>query len=324
MSASADAIAAAAAPETIPTLPAPIEEHSQAILPPAVVASPPPLGQPPVLIKKWFDGAVIASIPDHDGTLGTARIAAEAYARHAKADNTRRAYRAGVRAWCDWCHTHALPCLPAHAADVVAFLAAERGSGLSVTTVELRRAAIRYHTGRRRTRAHDGKVVTLRSNVRWCSDTLEFTCWNGDLVRVAFALDCHDREVLGWVATTAGISGEMIRDLMIECVESRFAAPRTPHPVQWLADNGSVYAAAKTIDIATALNLQPCFTPVAFVKTLKRDYVRVSPIPDAQAALAAVSDWMTDYNEVHPHSRLAYHSPKEYIKTQPQPAVCPV
>jgi transposase InsO family protein len=190
------------------------------------------------------------------------------------------------------------------------------------------------HTGRRRPREHDGKVVTLRSNVRWCSDTLEFTCWNGEVVRVAFALDCHDREVLGWTATTAGISGEMIRDLMVGCVESRFAAPRAPHPVQWLADNGSVYAAAKTIDIATALNLQPCFTPVespesngvaeAFVKTFKRDYVRVSPIPDAQAALAAVSDWMTDYNEVHPHSRLAYRSPREYIRAQSQPAACPV
>ena len=33
-------------------------------------------------------------------------------ARHAKADNTRRAYRAGVRAWCAWCDRHALPCLP--------------------------------------------------------------------------------------------------------------------------------------------------------------------------------------------------------------------
>lgn len=63
------------------------------------------------------------------------------------------------------------------------------------------------HTGRRRPREHDGKVVTLRSNVRWCSDTLEFTCWNGELVRVAFALGCHDRDVLGWIATTAGISG---------------------------------------------------------------------------------------------------------------------
>jgi putative transposase len=189
-------------------------------------------------------------------------------------------------------------------------------------------------TSRRRTRAHDGRVATLHSNIRWCSDSLEFSCWNGEVVRIAFALDSHDREIIAWLATTEGISGEMIRDLMIECVEARFAAPRAPHPVQWLSDNGSIYAAAKTIDIATALNLQPCFTPVespesngiaeAFVKTFKRDYVRVSPIPDAQTALAAIAHWMNDYNEVHPHSRLAFRSPREYIKAQSQPAACPV
>jgi putative transposase len=39
-------------------------------------------------------------------------------------------------------------------------------------------------------------------------------------VRVAFALDRHDREVSGWVATT-GISSEMIRDMMVQCVEER-------------------------------------------------------------------------------------------------------
>lgn len=190
------------------------------------------------------------------------------------------------------------------------------------------------HTGRRRPRNHDGQVVTLRSNVRWCSDGLEFTCWNGETVRIAFALDCHDREVIGWVATTAGLSGEMIRDLMVECVETRFRAPRAPHRVQWLADNGSIYAAGRTVEIALALNLDPCFTPVespesngvaeAFVKTFKRDYVRVSPIPDAATALAAVAGWMADYNEVHPHSRLGYRSPREFIQAQSQPAACPV
>ena len=190
------------------------------------------------------------------------------------------------------------------------------------------------HTGRRRPREHDGSVVTLRSNIRWCSDVLEFTCWSGEVVRIAFALDCHDREVISWIATTAGISGEMIRDLMVECVERRFGTPRAPHAVQWLADNGSIYAATRTIDIALALNLTPCFTPVespesngvaeAFVKTFKRDYVRVSPIPNALTALASVDNWMADYNEVHPHSRLAYRSPREYIKAQSQPATCPV
>ena len=114
------------------------------LLPPAMLDQPPPVDGQPAEIRTWFDGAVLAAIPAHDGTLETARVAARAYARKAKADNTRRAYRAGVRAWCEWCHHHALPCLPANPADVVAFLAAERGRGLSVTTVELRRAAIRY------------------------------------------------------------------------------------------------------------------------------------------------------------------------------------
>ena len=59
-----------------------------------------------------------------------------------------------------------------------------------------------------------------------------------------------------------------------------------------------------------ALNLVPCFTPVespesngmaeAFVKTFKRDYVRVSPIPDAVTALALIDSWMEDYNTCIP------------------------
>jgi putative transposase len=190
------------------------------------------------------------------------------------------------------------------------------------------------HTGQRRQQAHDGKVVTLHSNVRWCSDALEFTCWNDEIIRIAFAMDCHDREVIAWTATTAGISGEIIRDLMIACVERRFGAIRTPHPIQWLSDNGSIYAAAKTIELATALGLMSCFTPIespesngiaeAFVKTFKRDYVRVNPIPDAATALGAIIEWMTDYNESHPHSRLAYRSPSEYRRAMSQPATCPV
>jgi putative transposase len=80
---------------------------------------------------------------------------------------------------------------------------------------------------------------------------------------------------------------------MIDRVEKRFGTIRTPHPVQWLSDNSSIFAAhrtIRTIDIAMALNLVPCFTPVnglaeAFVNTFKRDYVRVSPIADAVSAL---------------------------------------
>ena len=103
----------------------------------------PPLDSPDA-VRTWFDGVALAEVPLHDGTLETARQAAQSYARRAKSANTRRAYRSGVRAWCGWCDLHALPCLPASSADVVAFLASERGRGMSVNTVDLRRAAIRY------------------------------------------------------------------------------------------------------------------------------------------------------------------------------------
>jgi len=58
--------------------------------------------------------------------------------------------------------------------------------------------------------AHDGQIITIRPNLRWTSDGFEIACWNGQSVRVAFALDTCDREVMSWNATTGGISGEMI------------------------------------------------------------------------------------------------------------------
>lgn len=192
------------------------------------------------------------------------------------------------------------------------------------------------HTGRRPIRAHEGTVVAPASNQRWASDGFEISCWNGEVVRAAFAIDTHDREVMAWVATvSAGISGEMVRDMMLECVERRFDALRAPQPVQWLADNGSAYTAGETVDFAAALNLVACFTPVrspesngvceAFVKTFKRDYVRVNPLPDAISVLQQLPAWFEDYNAVHPHSGLRMLSPHEFIAEQsPTQAACPV
>ena len=35
------------------------------------------------------------------------------------------------------------------------------------------------HTGKQPKLPHEGKVITLRSNLRWCSDGFEIPCWNG-------------------------------------------------------------------------------------------------------------------------------------------------
>ena len=178
-------------------------------------------------------------------------------------------------------------------------------------------------TGRREGRVHDGRVAVMASNLRWCSDALEITCWNGEKVRIAFIIDAFDREIIAHVAVSGvGISGSDIRDMMLAAVEQRFGTDRTPHAIEHLSDNGSCYTARDTRDFATALGLVPCFTPVrspesngmseSFVKTLKRDYVRVMPLPDAVTVLGLVAGWITDYNTVHPHSALRMRSPAEF------------
>jgi len=74
---------------------------------------------------------------------------------------------------------------------------------------------LQRYTGKPPSRAHDGQIITIRPNLRWTSDGFEIACWDGQVVRVAFALDTCDREVIAWCARTGGISGEIIRDLML-------------------------------------------------------------------------------------------------------------
>ena len=186
---------------------------------------------------------------------------------------------------------------------------------------------LQRHSGRDEDRRHDGRVAVDRSNLRWCSDGFEIDCDGGDKVRVALALDCCGREALGFVATTEGIKGEDVQDLMIAAVEARFGAVnRLPHVIEWLSDNGSCYIAADTKALAREICLEPRTTPVrspqsngmaeAFVRTMKRDYVRVSPRPDARTVIDQIPTWFKHYNAVHPHRALGYRSPHEFIADQ--------
>jgi putative transposase len=173
-------------------------------------------------------------------------------------------------------------------------------------------------------RRHNGRIAVEQSDLRWCSDAFEVACENGERVRVVFALDCCDREAMSFVATTGGIGGEEVRDLMVAAVEHRFGqVNQVPRTIEWLTDNGSGYVAHDTRRFARDLGLEPRTTPVespqsngmaeAFVRTMKRDYVRVSPIPNAKAVLRLLPVWLAHYNEVHPHRALGYRSPREFI-----------
>ena len=123
---------------------------------------------------------------------------------------------------------------------------------------------------------------------------------------------------MSFLATTSGVSGEDVRDLMLAAVEHRFGpVNRLPVTIEWLSDNGSCYLAGKTRSFACDIGLEPRTTPIespqsngmaeAFVRTIKRDYVRVSPCPDAKTVMHQLSAWINHYNEVHPHKADIVH-----------------
>jgi putative transposase len=55
-----------------------------------------------------------------------------------------------------------------------------KNKGLLLPKTEVQR---REHTG-------TGKIITLHSNTRWCSDGFEIRFFNDEKVYVAFSLDC--------------------------------------------------------------------------------------------------------------------------------------
>ena len=90
----------------------------------------------------------------------------------------------------------------------------------------------------------DGRIAVYERNRRWCSDGFQIGCDNGERVRVAFALDCCDREAMSFLATTRRHLRRDVRDLMVAAVEHRFGrVNRSPVTIEWLSDNSGCYIA---------------------------------------------------------------------------------
>ena len=138
-------------------------------------------------------------------------------------------------------------------------------------------------------------------------------------------MDCADREVLSFIATTGGINRDIIKDLMTEAIEYRFGrVDCLPHPIQWLSDNAPAYTAHKTLEFAQEVGFELYTTPYyspesngmaeAFVKTFKRDYVGMNDLSGVITVMKQLPEWFEDYNENHPHKGLKMLYPREYKK----------
>ncbi len=145
---------------------------------------------------------------------------------------------------------------------------------------------------------------------------------------MAFALDCCDRDVIGFRAAAEHPTGETIRDRLAVSIEARFGpgAVELPHRVEWLSDNGPPFVAQATRYFGAMAGLlivsSPAYSPEsngmaeAFVKTFKHDVVCLNRLPHAATLLASLPAWMEDYNEVRPHSRLGVLSPRAWRRSR--------
>ena len=183
-------------------------------------------------------------------------------------------------------------------------------------------------------RKRTGKIITPKSNMRWCSDCFEIICFNGEKVYVSFVLDCCDREVISFVSHSRPLLSDDIQSLMIMAVERRFGRLHTGREIEFLSDRGSIYRSYAVQLLARRIGLKSCFTRAyspesngmseAFVKTIKRDYVYVSDCYSAEVTMELLEGWIKDYNTVAPHSGLGMRSPSEYRKWREEEGICEV
>lgn len=181
------------------------------------------------------------------------------------------------------------------------------------------------HVGYQPNRKHEGTVITLKSNTRWCSDSFQIRCWDGNKLEVAFVMDTCDREILSYVAVTNHLSTHHIQNMLVLACEKRFPnLNATQNRLEWLTDNGGIFTATETQNLAKNMGFIPCQTPAyspesngmseAFVKRFKQDYVQVNELWNASDVLSKIPKWLEDYNENHPHKGLGMRSPRQFLE----------
>jgi len=107
---------------------------------------------------------------------------------------------------------------------------------------------------------------------------------------------------------------------MATALDARFSSTVCPHPLEWLTDNGPPYVAHETRrfgrDCGLLVRNMPSYSPEsndmaeAMVTTLKRDYVYLADLSEAETVPRQLPLWIEDYNGNRPHKGLKMRFPR--------------
>ncbi len=169
-----------------------------------------------------------------------------------------------------------------------------------------------------------GRGQVPKPNGRWASDITGLKTWDGRKRRLAVILDCADRSVLAW-QLAARITAEDLAELVREAIFRRVGENRArARGIEFLSDNGPEDTAQVFTACLEGLGRVPCRTPCrspesngvaeAFFGTLKRDSIYQGCLETVGDLERPLPGWISDDNEVAPHSALGMRSPARFYE----------
>ena len=120
------------------------------------------------------------------------------------------------------------------------------------------------------------------------------------------AIDCSDRQIVGWIASDRPLGGGDLQELMAKCVQSRCQSTRTEKPIAWIAtsrrglilDEDAYGFGEKCGFIVSPTNADaPEVREIVadFLSNFERVWVQPRT---ARHALARLPRWFEDYNKM--------------------------
>ena len=166
-------------------------------------------------------------------------------------------------------------------------------------------------------RARTPMVVPVKPNIRWSMDFVSDQLANGRRFRTLNVIDDCSREMVGQLTATS-ISGRQVSRFLDLLIESRSA------PIQVVCDNGTEFTSKAMFFWQQTSGVKLGFiqpgkpTQNAFVESLngkfRNECLNQHWFKTIEHAEQEIAKWREHYNNVRPHSSLAYMTPVAFAK----------
>jgi putative transposase len=134
-------------------------------------------------------------------------------------------------------------------------------------------------------------------------------------------MDCHSRELLGWLLSRSGKSKTAEAALEQALIARYGTLGRVPEPFLLRSDNGLVFTSRSYTKLVRSYGLRQEFiTPHSpeqngmverLIRTLKEQCVHRHRFETLQHTSRVIADWISFYNTRRPHQALGMKTPAQ-------------